>query len=391
MSTDCIRSRSSMMPSWTVPPFVERSGLMPTTPSGAVADAYEIAVLPGDGIGPEVTAAALQVLDAVAAAHGLKLEYQYLRAGAECYRDTGEAIDEATMAAVGSADAVLLGAMGLPGVRHADGTEITPQLDIRERYRLVASIRPSVLMAGVPPVVLADRIDFVTVRESTEGLFAGRHDPRSTDPDVEHDRMTITRATSELLFDIAFSLAATRRLAGHPGRVTLFDKANVLKSQAFLRRIFDEAAARYPHVESERIYIDAGAMLMVREPARFDVIVTENAFGDIVSELGSGITGGLGLAPSADVGQDHAVFQPCHGTAPDIVGQDRANPVGMILSAAMMLEWLADRHDDQRCSAAAAVIRSAVAAALESGVRTPDVGGTAGTSAVTAAVLAAVS
>ena len=364
---------------------------MPTTPSGAVTDAYEIAVLPGDGIGPEVTGAALQVLHAVAAAHGLKLEYQHLRAGAECYRDTGEAIDEATMAAVGAADAVLLGAMGLPGVRHADGTEITPQLDIRERYRLVASIRPSVLMAGVPPVLLADRIDFVTVRESTEGLFAGRHDPRSSDPDVEHDRMTITRATSELLFDIAFSLAATRRLAGHSGRVTLFDKANVLKSQAFLRRIFDEAAARYPHLESERIYIDAGAMLMVREPARFDVIVTENAFGDIVSELGSGITGGLGLAPSADVGQDHAVFQPCHGTAPDIVGQDRANPVGMILSAAMMLEWLADRHDDQRCSAAAAAIRSAVAAALESGVRTPDVGGTAGTSAVTAAVLAAVS
>jgi 3-isopropylmalate dehydrogenase len=294
------------------------------------------------------------------------------------------------MAAVGAADAVLLGAMGLPGVRQADGTEITPQLDIRERYRLLASIRPSVLMAGVPPVLDADRIDFVTVRESTEGLFAGRHDPRSTDPDVEHDRMTITRATSELLFDITFSLAATRRRAGHPGRVTLFDKANVLKSQAFLRRLFDEAAARYPDVESERIYIDAGVMLMVREPGRFDVIVTENAFGDIVSELGSGITGGLGLAPSADVGQDHAVFQPCHGTAPDIVGQDRANPVGMILSAAMMLEWLAERHDDQRCTAAAAAIRSGVAAALESGVRTPDVGGTAGTSAVTAAVLAAV-
>ncbi|MCW2699788.1 MAG: 3-isopropylmalate dehydrogenase [Blastococcus sp.] len=364
---------------------------MPTTPSRAVADGYVIAVLPGDGIGPEVTDAALPVLDAVAAAQGLTLDYRQLRAGAQCYQDTGEAIGEATMAAVGAADAVLLGAMGLPGVRQADGTEITPQLDIRERYRLVASIRPSVLMAGVPRVLQADRIDFVTVRESTEGLFAGRHDPRSTDPDVEHDRMTITRATSEALFDIAFSLAATRRRAGHPGRVTLFDKANVLKSQAFLRRIFDEVAARHPHVETERIYIDAGAMLMVRDPARFDVIVTENAFGDIISELGSGITGGLGLAPSADVGRDHAVFQPCHGTAPDIVGQDRANPVGMLLSAAMMLEWLAERHDDQRCRAAAAALRSSVAAVLESGVRTPDVGGTAATSAVTAAVLAAVS
>jgi 3-isopropylmalate dehydrogenase len=354
---------------------------------GTAACPFSIAVLPGDGIGPEVTDAALSVLDAAAEAHGLHFRFETLRAGAGCYRDTGVAIDEDTMAAVGKTDAVLLGAMGLPDVRRADGTEITPQLDIRERLSLVASIRPSVLLPGVPPVLHADRIDFVTVRESTEGLFAGRHDPRSTDPDVENDRMTITRSTSEALFDIAFSLAAERRRGGHPGRVTLFDKANVLKSQAFFRGVFDEIAARYPDLESERLYIDAGAMLMVTDPGRFDVIVTENAFGDIVSELGSGITGGLGLAPSADVGRDHAVFQPCHGTAPDIVGQDRANPVGMILSVAMMLEWLADRHGADRCRAAAVAIRSGVAQVLGSGIRTPDIGGTAGTSALSAAVV----
>ncbi len=350
---------------------------------------YTIAVLPGDGIGPEVTNAALTVLSAAADRLSILLEYQPHEAGAQTYLDTGVAISDKTMAVVGDADAVLLGAMGLPAVRKPDGTEITPQLDIRERYGLIASIRPSVLLPGVPPVLHATDIDFLTIRESTEGLFAGRNDPRSTDPDVEHDRMTITRATSEALFDIAFAMAATRKRAGRRGRVTLFDKANVLKSQAFLRKIFDEVAVLHPDIDSERIYIDAGAMMMVRDPGHFDVIVTENAFGDIVSEIGAGITGGLGLAPSADVGRDHAVFQPCHGTAPDLVGRDVANPIATILSSAMLLDWLGERHDDKRCTAAAELIRAAVEATLAAGSRTVDVGGSAGTRAFTEAVVVA--
>jgi 3-isopropylmalate dehydrogenase len=351
--------------------------------------AYDIVVLPGDGIGTEVTDAAVTVLRAVAAPLGLAVELAYRDAGAGLYRETGTAIGEDTMADVGRADATLLGAMGLPDVRLPDGTEITPQIDIRERYGLVASVRPSVMLPGINPVLHASRIDLVTVRECTEGLFAGRHDPRSADPDVEHDRMTVTRATSETLFGIAFALAARRRRAGGAGRVTLFDKANVLKSQAFLRRVFDGVAARHPGIETERIYVDAGVMMMVREPERFDVIVMENAFGDIVSELGAGITGGLGLAPSADIGRDHAVFQPCHGSAPDIAGRDRANPVGAILSAAMMLDWLGDRHADPRCTTAATRVRRAVCATLGAGVRTRDVGGTAGTAEVAATVVAA--
>ncbi len=356
--------------------------------SAVPAAGYTVLVLPGDGIGPEVTDAAVAVLEVVATAHGLRFDLVRRAAGAAAYRETGTAIDEDTMAAVGRTDATLLGAMGLPDVRLPDGTEITPQIDIRERYDLVASVRPSALLPGIAPVLHASRVDLVTVRECTEGLFAGRHDPRSTDPDTEHDRMTITRAASEALFDIAFALAASRRRAGGEGKVTLFDKANVLKSQAFLRRVFDEAAARHPDIATERIYVDAGVMMMVREPERFDVIVMENAFGDIVSELGAGITGGLGLAPSADIGRDHAVFQPCHGTAPDIAGQDRANPIGAILSAAMMLDWLADRHSDPRCVAAAKEVRRAVDAALAAGIRTTDVGGTAGTKEMTAAVVA---
>ena len=202
--------------------------------------------------------------------------------------------------------------------------------------------------------------------------------------------MTITRRTSEELFEIAFAMAGARKRGGRPGRVTLFDKANVLKSLAFLRKIFDEVAARHVGVESERLYVDAGVMMMVRDPGRFDVIVTENSFGDIVSELGAGITGGLGLAPSADIGRDHAVFQPCHGTAPDLVGRDLANPVGAILSGAMLLDWLAERHRDERCASAAGAIRSAVRTTLGAGISTVDVGGTAGTREVTDAIVASV-
>jgi 3-isopropylmalate dehydrogenase len=351
---------------------------------------YRLLLLPGDGIGPEVTEAAMRVLGSAAGRFGVRLESEEHHAGAQAYLDTGVAMSDETMAAVGEADAVFLGAMGLPTVHYPDGTEITPQLDIRERYRLLASVRPSVLFSGVAPVLHATDIDLVTIRECTEGLFAGRHDPRSADPDVEHDRMTITRRTSEELFEIAFAIADSRKRSGRPGRVTLFDKANVLKSLAFLRKIFDEVAARHPGIESERLYIDAGTMMMVRDPGHFDVIVTENSFGDIVSELGAGITGGLGLAPSADLGRDHAVFQPCHGTAPDLVGRDLANPVGAILSGAMLLDWLADRHGDERCTSAAGAIRSAVSTTLAAGISTVDVGGRSGTRAVTDAIAAAV-
>src|SRR5262249_41789313 len=151
---------------------------------------------------------------------------------------------------------------------------------------------------------------------------------------------TITRATSEKLFHLAFQQARLRRARGGRGHVTLFDKANVLRSNAFLRKVFDEVAAQYPDIGSERLYIDAASMLMVTHPDRFDVIVTENVFGDITSEIGAGLAGGLGVAPSADIGDDHGVFQPSHGSAPDLAGRGVANPVATILSAAMMLDWL---------------------------------------------------
>ena len=352
-------------------------------------DGYDIAVLPGDGIGPEVIDSAIEVLDAVTSGTGVALRYIRYEGGAGTYRDTGEGISAATMVAIGAADAILLGAMGLPDVRKPDGTEVVPQIEIRERYHLIASLRPCQLFDGVPPVLRDSAVDMLVIREITEGLFAGRNDPRSLDTNVEHDRLTITRATSEQLFEIAFAQAETRRKAGGRGHVTLLDKANVLKSMAFFRGIFDEVAALHPGIETSRLYVDAGAMMLVSQPGRFDVVVTENMFGDIISEVAAGIAGGLGLAPSADIGADQAVFQPSHGTAPDIAGKDVANPVATILSAAMLLDWLAERHDDPGCASSAQRIRQAVAAALSFGVRTSDIGGTAGTREVTAAVVAA--
>jgi 3-isopropylmalate dehydrogenase len=348
---------------------------------------YSIALMPGDGVGPEVVEAARSVLDAVCPSHGVDLEYHSYEAGAAFYSRAGVGITDEDLAAVGKDDAILFGAMGLPDVRRPDGTEVAPQLDLRERYQLFASLRPARMYEGVRRTVTAARADMLVIRETTEGLFAGRHDPPSMDPDSESDRMTITRATSEELFELAFAQAASRRENGGPGRVTLVDKSNVLKSNAFMRSVFNEVAARHPDIEARRLYVDAAAMLMVVDPGQFDVAVMENAFGDILSELAAGVAGGLGLAPSADVGRDHGVFQPCHGSAPTLVGRNLVNPVGMILSAGMMLDWLGLRHTDPAPRSAARAVEDAVAATLANGISTPDIGGSAGTTDVTNAII----
>jgi 3-isopropylmalate dehydrogenase len=351
---------------------------------------YQIALLPGDGIGPEVVDAAVRVLNAGVAREGVELELKTFEAGAGLYQRTGESMSEADAQAVGQADAVLLGAMGLPTVRKADGTEIAPQIDLRERYGLFASLRPCELFPGVPTRVKADKVNMLVIRETTEGLFAGRHDKQEPNNDAVSDRLTITRATSEKLFEVAFQQAKQRRAThGTPGHVTLLDKSNVLRSNAFLRKVFDEVAERHPDIQTARLYIDAGSMMFVTNPERYDVVVTENVFGDITSEIAAGVVGGLGVAPSGDVSLKHGIFQPSHGSAPDIAGKGVANPVATILSAAMMLEWLAQQHEDARCTEVATAIRRATAAVLLDGPRTPDLGGKGTTESVTDAVVAA--
>jgi len=208
----------------------------------------------------------------------------------------------------------------------------------------------------------------LTRREGNEAVF---------------DTMRISRHTSERLFDFAFVLARKRRRGDRRGRVTCVDKANVLPAMAFFREIFRECAARYPDVDADCAYVDATALRLVRSPWEFDVLVTENMFGDILSDLGAALMGGMGMAPSADVGDRQAVFQPCHGTAPDIAGRGLANPTAMFLSAAMMLDWLGDRHGNVACSRAALELTQAVERAFADGSLIPvEYGGTAGTQTI---------
>jgi 3-isopropylmalate dehydrogenase len=353
---------------------------------------FRIAVFPGDGIGHEVTPPCLALLDAAAArVGGFSFEFTSFDAGADTYRRTGVALPAEAIQAASAADAVLLAAMGLPDVRYPDGTEIVPQIELRERFQLYAGVRPIRVLPGAPTPLgdpRAARIDCVLVRESTEGLFAARTMSRRDGREAVMDTLQITRGTTERLFEFAFRLAARRRASGCVGRVTCVDKANVLPSMAFFRSIFLEVAARHPEIAADCMYVDATAMRLVRAPWEFDVLVTENMFGDILSDLGAGLMGGMGMAPSADIGDQHAVFQPCHGTAPDIAGRGIANPTAMFLSAALLLDWLGERHEIDACTLAAREITAAVERTFASGaVRPVEFGGTAGTREIAQHVL----
>ncbi len=305
-------------------------------------DTYRIALLPGDGIGPDVVTEAVKVLRAVEPFIDANFDFTELSVGAGEYLRSGDPLPEATFLRLKEFDAILLGAMGLPGVRWADGTEMTPQIDLREKLDLYCGIRPIRLyheahspMKGVK----GGEIDFLILRENTEGLFFSRLNKPKPDATEVRDTMRISRDRSERLFRSAFAQARKRRK-----HVTLVDKANVLPSMAFFRRIFDEVAEQFPDVQTSRVYVDAASLYLVQRPQTFDVLVTENMFGDILSDLAAGLVGGMGMAPSADVGEGHAVFQPSHGTAPDIAGKGIANPIATILSASMMLEWLGLRE-----------------------------------------------
>jgi len=327
------------------------------------------------------------LLGAVAArVGGFSLDYTFFEAGAELYRRTGVALPEAAMSGAQSADAILLGAMGLPSVRYADGTEVAPQLDFRDRFQLYAGVRPIRVLRGAPTPLAdarASRIDCVLIRESTEGLFASRKLSRREGSDAVFDTLQVTRATTERLFDFAFRLARQRHSATGSRRVTCVDKANVLPSMALFRSIFFEVATRYPDVTAEAMYVDATALRLVRSPWDFDVLVTENMFGDILSDLGAALMGGMGMAPSADIGDHHAVFQPCHGTAPDIAGRGIANPSAMFLSAAMMLDWLGEQHGVSECRVAGRELAQAVERAFATGTLVPvEFGGSADTQEV---------
>lgn len=355
-------------------------------------NALHIAVLGGDGIGPEVMAPALEVLRKIEARTDLRFRLTEAPAGAVNYQETGKSMPDTTVRLCEEADAILLGACGLPSVRYPDNTEIMPQVELRFHFDLYAGVRPARLIPGVPsPIVGADKkgIDLVVVRELTEGLFASMGKGVVTDSEAR-ETLVITRKTSERLFEFSFRLAARRKARGRVGGgLTCVDKANVFKAFAFFREMFDEAAKRHPDVRTDRLYVDACSALLVKRPWDFDVMVMENMFGDILSDMTAGLIGGMGMAPSADIGDRHAVFQPCHGTAPDIMGQGKANPTAMILSVAMMLDWLADKHGLESAAEAAENIERAVDKVYADGIKPFEFGGSNGTADVAKAVIAA--
>ena len=332
---------------------------------------FRIAVLPGDGIGPEVIAEAVRTLRAVEQElDGVSFALQEFSVGAGTYLQCGDPLPPETLEACRRQDAILLGAMGLPSVRWPNGLEMAPQVDLRERLDLYCGLRPFQLYeAELSPLkgMEGGRIDFLIVRESTEGLFSGRLRPMDLAAAEARDHMVISRSGSERLFRSAFRQAMDRRR-----RLTLVDKANILPSMAYFRGIFEEISREFPEVETEALYVDAASLHLIERPADFDVLVTENMFGDILSDLAAGLVGGMGMAPSADVGDDFAVFQPAHGSAPDIAGRGLANPLATLLSTAMMLDWLG--HPDTRRAAAA--VRKAVTEVLAlPRNRTADLGG----------------
>jgi len=325
-----------------------------------------ICVIEGDGIGHEVIPAAVEVLQALEPS----LSFVWAEAGWDTFQQRGTALPEETVKAVREADATLFGAVSSP-LSPVEGYR-SPIVGLRRELDLYANLRP---VTSQPVPTSRPGIDLLIVRENSEGLYAGRE--RQSGEEAITERV-ITRKGSERIVAKACELARKRR-----GQVTVVHKANVLRATCGLfRACAFRIARRYPDVTIDEMLVDAAAMRLVTDPERFDVIVTTNLFGDILSDEAAALVGGLGLAPSGNLGDTHAVFEPVHGSAPDIAGQGIANPIASFLAAAMLLQHLGRDQSAIR-------LQQAVAHVLSQGPHTPDLGGTASTREVTRAVIGA--
>jgi 3-isopropylmalate dehydrogenase len=340
---------------------------------------YRIAAIPGDGIGPEVVAAGRRVLDAAAARFGFALAWRELVVGGAAIDAYGVPIRDADLEACRESDAVYLGAVG--GPRWDDpNAAVRPEqalFALRGGLELFANLRPvtaepSLVDASTLRPDVVRGVDVLIVRELTGGLYFGRPSEERRTPEgrVAVDTLWYTEQEIRRVVRLAFELARGRRK-----RLTSVDKANVLASSRLWRKVVEEVAPEFPDVTFEHRLVDAAAMMLIRDPGSFDVLVTENLFGDILSDEAAMLTGSLGMLPSASVGARrtahglHGLYEPIHGSAPDIAGQDRANPIAAILSGAMLLRWSLGRAD------AAGAIESAVRSALGDGLRTTDLAG----------------
>jgi homoisocitrate dehydrogenase len=326
-----------------------------------------LCLIEGDGVGKEVIPAAAQVLDSL----GLDIAYTHAEAGWECFQKQGSALPESTIAAISAADGMLFGATSSPSTKVPGYA--SPVLAMRKKFDLYANLRPTVSMPGS-----ISGIDLLIVRENTEGLYSGR-ERREDDGNTAITERVITTRASERIARYAFE-AAQKRPRKH---VTIVHKANVLKeTDGLFRDCCLRIAAGFPDVSYDELLVDACAMWIVKDPTRFDVIVTTNLFGDILSDEAAGLIGGLGIAPSANIGTTRtAYFEPVHGSAPDIAGKGIANPIGAILSAAMFLDHVGQPEPARR-------IEHAVRQTLADGICSRDLGGEADTRSMTDAIIA---
>jgi 3-isopropylmalate dehydrogenase len=342
-------------------------------------DTFEILLLPGDGIGPEVLEAARRVAEAAADHFGVRLAYDERKVGAAAIREEGEPISEETLEAARTSDAILLGAVGHPDFDRGTVRPEAGLLRLRKTLGAFANLRPvaaipSLLSASTLKEEVLEGVDILIVRELTGGAYFGEKvegEARASDLSV------YTREEVERVARVAFEAAGDRRK-----RVTSVDKANVMATSRLWRSVVEEVAEDYPDIALDHVLVDAAAMFLIRDPKRFDVIVTENLFGDILSDEAAMLPGSMGMLPSASIGDPATpgIYEPVHGSAPDIAGTGKANPYAAILSAAMMFRYSLGRPD------VAGAIEQGVSVALEAHYLTPDIGGKKTTEEVTEAV-----
>jgi 3-isopropylmalate dehydrogenase len=321
---------------------------------------YKIALITGDGIGPELTETTLHVMDAVQKKFNLELEFTELEAGDACLEKKGVALPDETVKAIRNSHVCLKGPVG--------ETAADVVVKLRMMFDLYANIRPTKSYPRVP--CLRNDIDLVIVRENTEDLYKGLE---FTIDDTAVALRVITRGGSERIAKKAFELATIRN---GKKKVTAVHKSNVLKKTCGLfAEVCREVAKKYPGISFNEQYVDAASMRLIKEPQDYDVIVTTNLFGDILSDEAAQLVGGLGMAPGANIGDNFALFEPVHGAAPTRVGKHTANPCSMILASKMMLEWLGEKHNDSECVKAANAVEKGMIRALSKGLTVPDFGG----------------
>ena len=370
-----------------------------------MADA-RIVALPGDGVGREVMAVGLKVLEAAQERHGFHLDVREVQCGAQHYQETGHEWEEGGLASCKEADAILLGAVGWPGVSLPNGDIAGAGVVFGLRFGLdlYANIRPCRLYPGVPHKVSErfmqvwkpENVDMVILRENTEGSYTPTRGTLSRGgvDEVAIDTRVITRKGSERIvrraFEVAEGRAKARKAAGKESKVTCIDKSNVRAGCRLFRSVYDEVAKGHPKVKPDHAYVDAFTQWLVRNPEWFDVCVTTNMLGDIVTDLAAVLQGGMGMAASGNVGDRHAMFEPVHGSAPKHAGQDVVNPYAMVSSVGMMLEHVGAKKGNKRMLAAAASIEKAVMDSVARKVFTYDLGGKLKCSQVGAKVAKAV-